>query len=136
MLLFFCMLTAGGLGIGVSGLLHWWRIAMSLGALAVGMFGLLGVVGWFVRLGEIKRERRHGGVANQAAGSGRPLAPSASMGRSAQPGPCRKPQTPLWEMVCEVHGLSTAVARLGQLGAAVDRRGMVTGHAAATGPLG
>ncbi|MGW1864791.1 hypothetical protein ACWCPS_04440 [Streptomyces mauvecolor] len=56
-LLFFCMLTVGGLGIGVSGLLHWWRIAMSLGALAVGMFGLLGVVGWFVRLGELERER-------------------------------------------------------------------------------
>lgn len=51
------MLTGGGLGIGGSGLLHWWRITMSLVALAVGIFGLLGVVGWFVRLGEIERER-------------------------------------------------------------------------------
>uniref|UniRef100_A0AAU2V1J2 Integral membrane protein n=1 Tax=Streptomyces sp. NBC_00003 TaxID=2903608 RepID=A0AAU2V1J2_9ACTN len=56
-LLFFCILTVGGLGIGGSGLLHWWRIAMSLVALAVGTFGLLGVVGWFVRLGELERER-------------------------------------------------------------------------------
>ncbi|GGU43519.1 hypothetical protein GCM10010289_75420 [Streptomyces violascens] len=56
-LLFFCMLTAGGLVTGVSGLLHWWRIGMSLVALTVGIFGLLGVVGWFVRLGELERER-------------------------------------------------------------------------------
>ncbi|MFD7015792.1 hypothetical protein [Streptomyces sp. NPDC059161] len=56
-LLFFCMLTGGGLGIGGSGLLYWSRIAMSLVALAVGIFGLLGVIGWFVRLGELERER-------------------------------------------------------------------------------